>query len=346
MSTQAPRSGWLEVALVGALLLLANAALWYGLEMNRTSGGSSPEQVREVASRLASAGVTGEAARYYARYLEQADVPAVTRAQVGLATARLLKEEGRLEEALGFLYQVEVWAPTSPAAKEAAPLIVEVLERLGHGQAAQTALSSRSRLTPKAPDKVEGGPVVARINGEPVTTADLDRAIDALPPAMQASAKDPAQKKQFLTQYVAEELLYRKGLKRGLDKDPVVRRQIDGMNRQVIIGRLLEEELRDKVRVDEGDLRTFYQANIQRFTGPDGKQAPFEQVKEQVQQAYMMSKVQALSQELLAQAQAAEEVVLFPEVLGTSGSSPSASPPMSPPAKPGSSPPASPGGTP
>jgi hypothetical protein len=316
MSVEPRRSGPLEVALVGGLLLLVNVALWFGLNMSRSvSSSESPDPLRTVASKLASVGVKGEAARYYARYLEQADISDANRAQVGLVLARLLKEDGRLEESLGYLYRVEQWAPGSEAAKDAAPLIVEVLERLGLGQAAQTALSSRSRLDQSPASPPAEGAVVAKIGNEPLTTGDLDRALEGLPPPLQEQLKDPEKRKQFLPQFVAQELLYRKAVKRSLDKDPEVRRQIDAISRQVITSRLLEEELKDKVRADAGDLRNFYQAHADEFKGADGKPAPFEQVQDRVKQAYMMSKLQSLSQELLAQAQAAQEVQLFPEAL-------------------------------
>lgn len=289
---------------------------------NPAPASDPPDMLREIGSRLASVGVNSEAARYYSQYVENPAVPPDKRAAVGLVLARLLKEDGQLESALAYLYRVEQWAPDSPAAKDAAPLIVEVLDKLGKGQAAETALKSRSQLKDSGPGPSQNGSapregaVVARIEGKDLTTADLDAAIAELPPQLQGQLKSPEGKRSFLQQFVAQELLYQKGLKRNLDKEPDVRRQIDALSKQVVVSRLLESEASTQVKPSEQDLRNFYQAHADRFKDKDGKVAPFEQIQGQVGQLYLMSRVQELSQSLLKQALDAQEVQVFPEAIG------------------------------
>ena len=56
MSAASRKSGVLEVALVGVLLLAANVGLWLFLDMGRTAGRTDvPERLRSAASKLASA---------------------------------------------------------------------------------------------------------------------------------------------------------------------------------------------------------------------------------------------------------------------------------------------------
>jgi len=320
MSGQGRHGHLLDVAVIGALLILVNVGLWMfmGLGENPNSG-PSPDPLRSVASKLASVGVKGEAARYYEAYLDHADLSNETRAQVGLALAKLLKEEGHLEEALGQLYRVEAWSPRSTAARDASPLIVELLDRLGKDQAAQTALKARTQLGPKprtAPKTTS--PVVARLGLEALTLEDMNHAIDSLPPQIRAQFKTSEQKRAFLPQYVAQRLLYSKAQKRGLDKDPEIRREIEAMQQQLMVARMIEEELKDKVHVGEDDLRNYFEAHKKQFSSSDGKTTSFDQVAPQVQQAFMMSKVQILSQELLSEAQAAQEVQLYPEAVALS----------------------------
>jgi peptidyl-prolyl cis-trans isomerase C len=315
MSAENSRS-WLPVALVGVMLLLANSALWFGFQASSSSAGPAPDDLRDVASRLASAGVKGEACRYYSQYLEREDVPGQTRAPVAVVTARLLKDEGRYEEALGYLYRVERWAPGSAAAQDAATLIVELLERLGKGRAADAALASRSSL-----DGAKGAPppdsteVVAMLGDKPLTQQQFDGFIETMPPRLQQQLSSPEQREEALKQFVAQQLLFDKASKRGLDKLPEVRRQVDAYAQQLAIGQLLQEELKDKVRPGEEDLRNFYQTNIQRFSDKDGKPVPFEQITDAVGEAYLMSRAQGLSAQFLQEAQASKEVKLFPEKL-------------------------------
>ncbi len=304
------------VWLSGGALLLVQVVLW--ALVFRPEGGSSGDggaMLRSVASKLSSVGVKGEAAKYYAAYLDRSDVSPTTRAQVCLAIGGLLKDEGRLEEALGYLYQVEELAPKSQAARDAAPLIVEVLDRLGHTQAAQVALSTRSSLDRNRDETRADGAIVARIGDREITRADLDQAISALPAPVRKQLSDPDRMKEFLQQYVAQELLYDKALKRGLDRDPAVRQQLDQVRRQVVVNRLLEEQLQDRVKPDEQDLRNYYQAHLDQFKGAQGETPGFDEVKNQVLQAYVGSKAQGLAQELLQEALAAQEVQIFPDVL-------------------------------
>ncbi|MFM7203543.1 MAG: hypothetical protein ACKO6N_22380 [Myxococcota bacterium] len=287
-----------------------------------------PEHFREVASKLAAAGVKGEAARYYERYLADASVPAEKRAAVALALAKLLKEEGRLEEALGWLYQVEGWAPGSAHAKEASPLVVELLERLGKTQAAQTALDARASLqkTPAGSTSAsQNGTPIARIGTQNLTTADLDDALEALPAALREQLKAPEQKRRFLEQFVAQELLYQKALKRGIEKDPALRKQLVALEKQLTIARLLEADMAG-VKPTEQDLQNLYTAQAERFKSADGNALPFEQVRSQVEATWQMQQLESRSQRMLQEAQAAQEVQLFPEAIGAmlqQGSTPS-----------------------
>lgn len=291
-----------------------------GLACHSSGPGDPPELDRELATRLQSVGVDAEAARYFERYLERTETPSDKKAPVALALARILKDDGQLERALGWLYRVEQWSPGSPSAKEAGPLIVACLDRLGKGTAAQTALKSRSGLKPQESaqtlaDSNGAGPTLALINGKPFTQAEFNQALDALPPEARASLRDPAQRRGLLEQLVARELLYGKAVTRGLDSDPQVRRQVEAMTRELTIARLLESELKDKVKPAESDLRNFYEANKDRFKGKDGTLPPFESIAQAVGQAYWMSRAQSLSQDLLRDALAAQEVQLFPQAL-------------------------------
>lgn len=305
---------------VGVSLLLLAAAC------APTSSSDPPEHFREVASKLAAAGVKGEAARYYERYLADASIPAEKRAAVALALAKLLKDEGRLEEALGWLYQVEGWGPNTPHAKEAGPLVVELLEKLGKTQAAQTALDARASLqkpatssstsstTSSTASSTTGVPI-AQLGDEVLTSADLDDALEGLPPALRAQLKAPEQKRRFLEQFVAQELLYRKALKRGIDKEPALRKQVVALEKQLTIARLLDAEL-EGVKSTETDLQNLYTAQAEQFKTSDGKLLPFEQVRPQVEAAWRMQQLESRSQRMLQEAQAAQEVRLFPEALG------------------------------
>ncbi len=223
------------------------------------------EARRDLAGKLLSAGLRGKAIEQYERYLLEADLPEDRRAKIAYTLGTLCMEEGNYEDALSWLYQVEMLDPKTPLAPEAGSKIVACLERLGRFAQAQYSLDARSSLDKEGGDEFKGDEVVARIGEDVITQAEIDEAIDALPEWMRSAAEDPAQKRAFLEQYVAEELLYKKAKRLELDKDPSVRKQAERAMRQLMIRKVLEDEIEDEVKISEDDIDLYYRANRNRY---------------------------------------------------------------------------------
>ncbi len=317
---------WLDTLLIGFLLVFINIASLMYIRSQSTGSNENVDDLRTVATKLEAAGVNGEAAEYYERWLERTSAPATARANVGLARARLLESEGRLEEALGQLYLVEILAPASGSAHKAGQRIVAILDRLGLNQAARTALDARTHLSTSPgghPKEETSDRVVARIEGDPLTLTDFQHFLDSLPAPMRKKDWTREEREQLLTQFVANELMVRRAETRGIEDDPEVRRQLEAFKKQVLVSRLLEEELSSKSPPEESDLRNFYQVHADRFAPADGTPPPFEQVRDEVERLYMLNRLQEASAHILNEAVSARKVELYPEA---AGAAPSAKP--------------------
>jgi peptidyl-prolyl cis-trans isomerase C len=90
--------------------------------------------------------------------------------------------------------------------------------------------------------------VVVTVNGQPVTQADLES----------YSAERPgAPREQVLDELVARELIYQDALKRGLDKDAGVKREIAEMRERVLMAAAVRQAVEQKP-VTEDELKTEY----------------------------------------------------------------------------------------
>ncbi len=264
------RNFYLLCACLTILVFLAAGLVPMLFLDDRASSGAGTQGVygegrRDLAGKLLSAGLKGKAIEQYALYLAEADLPADRRAKISYTLGTLSMEEGDYEDALSWLYQVEMLDPKTELAPEVGSKIVACLERLGRFAQAQYSLDARSSLDKAGRDEFRGDQVVARVGNDVITMGELDEAIDALPEWMRSALEDPAQKEAFLEQYVAEELIHRKAKRLELDKDPSVRKQAERAMRQLMIQKVLEDEIKAKVKISDDDMELYYQAHPDRY---------------------------------------------------------------------------------
>lgn len=307
-------------ALVGVIVGAGGAAALL-------SGGGDAhraEELRAVGSRLQGAGVRGEAADVYSRYLDLSDADGPTRANVALTAGGLLMDEGRYEQALSLFYQAELLAPGTEAAKEAGKQIVTCLERSGRGAAARSAMASRvstDRLKAGA-DSGADDPIVARAGTIELRRSDYLTVLATLPPEAQARASEKDGQKELLTQALVMQALYEKAVARGLDKDEAVQRRLAALRRDLITSALVEEAAADRIRPSAQDLKNFYDAHADAFEGKT-----FDEAQAEVRARYLNSRLAELYPQLAGEALGSARVETFPQHLGGAAASPPAGAP-------------------
>jgi parvulin-like peptidyl-prolyl isomerase len=246
------------------LFIIQGIFIWFmpRFHMENTASGWS-QQLRELGNKLNSAGVQEEAIHQYERYLEQNTVTGPTRANISYSLGKMYMDLGKYDKALAWFYQVELADPHSELKAEAGSRIVNCLERLGKFQAAQYALGARSSLNPDHKD--QGGTLVAKIGQDEIYLHEIDEALAKLPPWLAEQYKGQDNRTEFLKKYVADELLYRKAVKLEYDKDTDITQKLQQVLKELMIQKLIETEIKDKIAMDDTDLNNYYLAHKEQY---------------------------------------------------------------------------------
>lgn len=102
---------------------------------------------------------------------------------------------------------------------------------------------------------------VARIEDRTLTMQEIRTQFDTTRPPTEAQIQ------QYLRRWIADELLYREAVRRGLDQTPSVQRRLEDLRRQTVIQELLESEIYDAPAFAPGedDIRRYYEQNKESF---------------------------------------------------------------------------------
>jgi parvulin-like peptidyl-prolyl isomerase len=250
------------------------------------AGGLGKEPAKQHALKLEKQGLRKAAVGAWKHYLEVARPDGEESARIWYRIGKLYQEKGAYESALDAFYRSERFAKLDDLEDDIGRRAQECLEALGKFAALRYELASRVSLNKQA--EKAGDEVVAEIGPEKITRSDLDRAIERriaqqldtfaayLPEEERDRQKDAllkqfssdAQRLDFLNQFLVEEILYRKARESGLADKPAIRAQILDLEHGLLARRMLESEMADQIKITEGDLRTYYEANKDKFKTP------------------------------------------------------------------------------
>ncbi len=300
----------------------------------------TPEQMKELASKLAQRNLYDRAVVLWQEYLANANLNDTERAKGLFQIATLYEKAKMYDEAIEYFYRSEISAKVTELESQINTHIKDCFEKLGNFSALRYELMDRTSFNK---EEGAGSEVVAEIGPEKITQADLDalieQAIDIqLTPLMSFMTaeqrneqkqklleqyKTPSAKMQFLQSYLAQEILYRDALERELTKEPEVKNQIEEITRQVLSQQLMNKELAGKINITETDVQTYYQANknkyIEAAKEDDPNSAPrqktFDEVREQVTSELINSKSKDVQQAYIKQLMDKYNIIIHTSVL-------------------------------
>lgn len=190
--------------------------------------------------------------------------------------------------------------------------IIECLERLGRSTEASVEMA---RLTALKPETIEAGSgkgagkqIVARIGERKISMEELENEIQGLPTYLKQQYKDSKKRLEFLNQYVASEILFNLGQRKGLDRDKEIMDSISRVKKQLMISKVLEEEVSSKIKPAENDLKLFYRANRRNY------HLPFKRIKERVEFEYTQKRQQEEINSLINRLMGSEDVKIYTDV--------------------------------
>ena len=279
------------------------------------------EKIRDYANALYNRQLYQQAAREYNYYLQNYDLTESESANINYTIANIFFERMRdYENALTYFLKVKHLYPQSPLQDEVNKKMIECLERLDRSTDAQQVLEEATLLDPSQARKSRPGEVVAKIGKRKITTGDLEFEMSQLPPFIKSQISDKSKKVDFLKQYIATELLYDTARRKGLENDKEVIEGAFQAKKNLMVQKLLQEEISQQVDVQESDVELYFKANNEIYAERDdnGKIVAiksFEEVRSQVMQDFIREKQQQAYERLVQRMMRAEGVEIYEDLL-------------------------------
>lgn len=307
---------WKETAFLTTVIVICFIA--FGLFMTyqlrvllRPS--DSPKALMQLASELEARGLWEGAGEIYRRYLESGGLPEKERASANLHLGEIyLDKLNDPAKALPCLFLARQMGDDDTKSK-ANKRIVEAFERLGKSLDAQAFLKETTSLSPAA--SFQNDVVVAVVGDKKITLRDLEDEIQLLPTPMQEQLKDTQKKKEFLQTLVAKQLMLNAAKRKGMEDDPQIKILAKHALETAILAKYQEQEIDNKIRITDADVRAYYESHKSEFVKKDekGKEIPvsYQEAKERARFMLLEERRKNLLDDLLNRLQEAEKVEIY-----------------------------------
>ncbi|MEW6096081.1 MAG: hypothetical protein AB1567_06110 [bacterium] len=280
------------------------------LQLGKQQKLTHPDKQKEYAHILYNKGLFSQAIREYERYLETAKLNDQKMANINYIIANTYMDKlNDYQNALVYYLKIKHFYPQTKLKSEINQKIVECLERLGHSLDAQQEMEKATLIDTQFPSKEKKGTIIAKIGNKVITMEELNAEINNLPPYIQQMYNEKEKKLEFLQNYIAKELMYDTAKRRGYDKDKEIIEQTFQLKKNLMVQKLLIEEMKDKINISDSDLKLYYQAHKEDF-----KEKEFEEVKSQVEEKLTQEKQKEVFDKLVKRMMEAEKVVIFEEM--------------------------------
>ncbi|MBI4753290.1 SurA N-terminal domain-containing protein [Candidatus Desantisbacteria bacterium] len=131
--------------------------------------------------------------------------------------------------------------------------------------------------------------VIATVNGEKITTADMDKQMEEMPPAYREMFADPANKEKLLTRLIKERILLQEAKKAKIGQRPDILEKIKAMKNQLMVQEIIKLNVIEKTTISDKEVADYYKANeekIQQYA--QGKS--FNEIKGQLKEIALQDK--------------------------------------------------------
>ena len=279
----------------------------------KSTGG---EDVLSLANAYYTNGLYEASANEYLNYLEEYDVDTPRQANTYFTIANIYYERLKnYEKALEYYFRVKYLYPESKLQGEVGKKIVSCLERLERPTDAARIMEQTASLDKKKAEQNRPGKVVAEIGERKITLGDLEFQISQLPPYIKSQLTSAEKKREYLKQYILQELMYDSAKRKGLDKDKDILEAAFRAKKSLMAEKLLQEELQKEVKIEPDDIELYYMAHKEKYVEKDDKgkvtrQKSFDEVRQQAAQDLSIERQQQAYQKLMERLMQAENVKL------------------------------------
>ena len=274
-------------------------------------------KIRKLANNLNEWKLYKQAIEEYENYLVHFSQDEQEVARINYVIANIYFERLHdYENALTHYLKIKYYFPESRLVQDANKKIIACLERLERSTDAHQVLEESTNLEADQVKQKRPGEVIAKLGKREITRGDLDFEISQLPPYLQSQFTDKKKKKEFLEQYIATELFYDTAKRQALDKDPEVVEGAFQAKKRLMVQKLLQQQIEQKVDIQPEDIELYYNANKDKYVekDKDGKvvrEKTLQEAQQQVAQDLFMERQQQVYNELLQRLMRAEAVKIY-----------------------------------
>lgn len=302
-------------------------------------GGGSPaagdlpgSKLKELALKLERRDLSEAAARIWTDYLRTGGPESEEAARIWYRVGKLYQDTGDYDRAIEAYYRSESAATIESLQPELSRRTTECYERLGMFAALDDELKDRTSMQGAEKDDE----VVAEIGDWKITESRLKRlmeeevemAIDNAAPGLTLedrnarkeeileSVADRKKMRQWLENYIAEELIYRRAMELKLYDNKNYVDMRERMERELLVQEFLRREYDSEISITARDLRDYYSDHSERFAAEDGGTPPFEEVKERVYAALRAEKERRVQERIMEDLMNRYDVVIHSSKFG------------------------------
>jgi peptidyl-prolyl cis-trans isomerase C len=110
------------------------------------------------------------------------------------------------------------------------------------------------------------GPVIAKVGKADITQDDFLKEVSRIPDWAKAQFAGKEGKSKFLEELIKRELVYQDAKKMKLDMDPEYREKVKEFEKMNLISLILKKEVEEKAKVDDAEVKEFFDKNADKFT--------------------------------------------------------------------------------
>ncbi len=303
------------------VVLLILVLLIFSINCNRKEEKRvSGEKVREYANELYNKYLFNQAIEQYRFYINNYDLSDKEKANIIFRIAEIYFDKlNDYQNALAEYLKIKILYSDSEIINDVNKRIIECLERLERPEDAKQALDETINLEEKEKKKSEGI-VIAKIGERNITQNELDFELSRFPPEIRSQFSDKNKKIDLLRSYIATELMYDSAKRAGYDKDKDVIESVYQAKKTLMVQKLVQERLKDKIKIEPQDLELYYQANKDRYVEKDKdgkviKQLTYQEAQNKVAQDLFQEKWHRAYAELISSLLKAENVKIYDDLI-------------------------------
>lgn len=114
-----------------------------------------------------------------------------------------------------------------------------------------------------------GGAVIAEFDGVKITDQYLKAYLDQLNPYMKARYNTPEKKEEFVGKIIEGEILAREAIRKGVMSDPILLTKIKSTIARHYQSVTLQKEIEANIKVNDEDLKKYYEEHQKEFVQPE-----------------------------------------------------------------------------